>query len=186
MSLTGEFIHKMVTHINCNPAASRENTYVLDMDIDWLKESFNAEAVRLVNNIPFQKERDREITKNVLCIKKIRILPEADGKFFFIPFGNTIGIFGVTDADKNCKILVCAYKMTEILNLQFLTGMVFDTFIKILTPEANPKELIDDLQENPEHSMIYDGVRFSLFEDEDLTWISAISKKAPFLIEEDD
>lgn len=186
MSLNGEFIHKMVTHINYNPAASRENSYVLDMDIDWLKKSFNDAAVRLVNNIPFQKERDREITKNVLCIKKIRTLYEEDEKFFLIPFGNTIGIFGVTDDDKNCKILVCAYTMTEILNLQFLTGMVFNTFIKILTPEADPKELIDELQENPERSMIYDGVRFSLFDDEDLTWISAISKKAPFLIKEDD
>lgn len=187
MSLTGEHIHKIVTHINYNPAASRENTYVLDADIDWLKESFNDEALRMLDSIPFKKERDREITKDTLLIKDVHILyDKGGGKFFLIPFSDGIGIFGMTDADKNCKMLVCAYTVTEIFNIQVLTGMILDTFIKILAPEADPKELINELQESSEHSAICGGVRFSLFGDEDLIWLSAISDKAPFLIEEDD
>lgn len=186
LGFTNEDIHEIITYINTHPAASRENTYVLDCDIDWFKESFNAVAMRTLDAIPFKGRRERELMEEALLIKDINIVYEGNGKVFLIPFNNNLGIFGLTDGDENCKILVFAYILTDIKNLTILTGLIFDSFLKAIVPDINCPAVAEELKNSSANNVICNGVSFSLFRKDNLFWYSAVSEKAPILIEEDD
>ena len=181
LGFTGEDMHELITYINTNPAAFRENTYVLDCDIDWFKESYNAVATRTLDKIPFQKPRDRELMEDALLIKEIRVVYEDEdtGTVFIIPFSNNIGIFGLTDGDGNCKILVFAYTLTDIRNLTILTGLILDSFLKTIVPGVDSTDLVDELKNFPEGNAVRNGVRFSLFQKDNLFWYSATNENAP-------
>lgn len=186
LGFTGEHIHEIVTYINTNPATFREMLYALDCDIDWFKESFNAEATATLDKIPFKRPRDRELMEEALLIKNIRIVYEEHGKVFTIPFSNNIGIWGVTDSDDNCKLLVYAYTLTDIRNLTILTGLIFDSFLKTVVPGADVAALAEDMNQNPGGNVTCNGVRLSFFMRGDLYLYSAMNDKVPVLIEEDD
>lgn len=186
LGFTDEHIHELITYVNTHPAAFRENTYVLDMDIDGLKTTFNAEAMRTLDQIPFKKPRDRELMENALLIKDIRTVyaDEDTGTVFLIPFNNNIGIFGLADGDGNCKILLCAYTLTDIKNLTALTGLILNSFLKAIVPDIDGTALVDELLS--EENAVRNGVRFSLFQKGILFWYSAVNEKAPVPIGEDD
>lgn len=186
LGFTDEHIHEIITYINTNPAAFREIPYVLDCDIDWFKESFNAEATATLDKIPFKKPRDREVMEDALLIKEVRVIYEENGKVFLIPFNNNIGIFGLTDSDENCKILVYAYTLTDLTNLTFLTGLILDSFLKTVVPGGDSAELNVEMKNNPGGNVTCNGVRLSFFSKGDLFLYSAMNDKVPILIEEDD
>lgn len=188
LGFTDEHIHELITYVNTHPAAFRENTYVLDMDIDGLKTTFNAEAMRTLDQIPFKKPRDRKVMENALLIKDIRTVyaDEDTGTVFIIPFNNNIGIFGLTDGDGNCKILLCAYTLTDIKNLTILTGLILGSFMKALVPGVDVTDLVDELKSFSEGNAVRNGVRFSLFQKGNLFWYSAVNENAPVQIGEDD
>ncbi len=186
LGFTDEHIHDLITYINTHPAVFRKNTEVLDMDIDGLKTTFNAEATRTLDKIPFKKPRDRELMENALLIKEIRTIyaDEDTGTVFLISFNNNIGIFGLANSDGNCKILVCAYTLTEIKNLTVLTGLVLDSFLKAIVPDIDGTALVDELLLN--ENAVRNGVRFSLSQNGRLFWYSAVNENAPVPIGKDD
>lgn len=186
LGFTGEHMHEIITYINTNPATFREMPYALDCDIDWFKDSFNAEATATLDKIPFKRPRDRELMENALLIKNIHIVYEGHGKVFINPFNNNIGIWGVTDSDENCKLLVFAYTLTDLTNLTILTGLILDSFIKAVAPDADVAALSEEMKQNSGGNVTFNGVRFSFFLKDDLYVYSAMSDKVPVLIEEDD
>ena len=186
LGFTDAHIHEIITYINTNPATFREIPYVLDCDIDWFKESFNAEATATLDKILSKGSRDREVMEDALLIKNVQIVYEEHGKVFLIPFNNNIGIWGLTDSDENCKILVYAYTLTDIRNLTFLTGLILDSFLKTVVPGGDSAELNIEMKKNPGGNVTCNGVRLSFFLKDDLFLYSAMSDKAPVLIEEDD
>ena len=186
LGFTGEHMHEIITYINTNPAAFREIPYVLDCDIDWFKESFNAEATATLDKISFKRPRDRELMEDALLIKNVQIVYESKIKIFIIPFSNNVGIWGVTDSDENCKLLVFAYTLTHLTNLTILTGLIVDTFLKTVVLGADSDELNEEMKKNPGGNVTCNGVRLSFFMRDDLYLYSAMSDKVPVLMEEDD
>lgn len=188
LGFTDEHIQELIIYTSTHPAVSCENAEVLNCDIDWFKESFNAEAMRTLDKIPFKKPRDRELMEEALLIKEIRTVyaDEDTGTVFLIPFNNNIGIFGLADGDGNCKILVCAYTLTDIKNLTILTGLILGSFMKALVPGVDVTDLVDELKNFPEGNAVRNGVRFSLSRKGILFWYSAVNENAPVPIGKDD
>lgn len=186
LGFTSEHMHEIITYINTNPATFREIPYVLDCDIDWFKESFNAEATATLDKIPFKRPRDRELMEDALLIKNVDVVYEEHVKVFTIPFNNNIGIWGVTDSDENCKLLVFAYTLTDLTNLTILTGLILDSFIKAVVPGADVAALSEEMKQISGGNVSCNGVRLSFFMKGDLYVYSAMSDKVPVLIEEDD
>ena len=108
MKITSEQIDKIMAYIEQHPAASSENIAPLNVDIAQFQKSFNAAITPYIEKAQLDGEL-REIMEKLFLIDEYQTFDVNDGKFFFNIFGDSVGIFGVTNHEDQFKILLCIY-----------------------------------------------------------------------------
>lgn len=171
MRITSEQIDKIMAYIEQHPALSPENTATFDVDIAQFQESFNAAITPYIEKAQLDGEL-REVMEKLFLIDEYQTFDVHDGKFFFNIFGDSVGIFGVTNHEDQFKILLCIYNTPEDKNNLTLSSLVLASFTKVLLPnEIDVEKFLRELSTSG--TKIQGGVKFSIAADGKLIFVTA-------------
>ena len=174
MKITSEQIDKIMAYIEQHPAASSENIATLNVDIAQFQESFNAAITPYIEKAQLDGEL-REIMEKLFLIDEYQTFDVHDGKFFFNIFGDSVGIFGVTNHDDRFKILLCIYNTPEDKNNLTLSSLVLASFTEVLLPEEiDVERFLRELSASGTKTQ--GGVKFSIAADGNLNTLSATAQ----------
>lgn len=151
-----------------------ESSATFNLNAETLKEKFNGIITPILQEATGSD--DVSAMAHLFLIKDYKVFEGADGDTFANIFGDyRVALVGATAADGNFKSLTLCYTTPENSDESIFTIWLLTAFVKSVAPEANPQTLMNDLTaENSSGSVVADGVKFSIAEDENLNVLTAI------------
>lgn len=150
-----------------------DNSATFNLNADTLKEKFNGIITPILKEATGSD--DVSAMAHLFLIKDYKVFEGADGNTFANVFGDyRVALVGATAAGGNFKSLTLCYTTPENSDESIFTIWLLTAFVKSIAPEANPQTLMNDLTaENSSGSVLADGVKFSIAEDENLNILTA-------------
>lgn len=176
--LTHEQIDELVECIGQNPATMSANTSTLNVDIDGLQKDFNADINSILAQAQFENDEQREVMEKLFLIKDYQIFAAEEGKIFMNAFGNSVVIIGVTgNEDDRFKLLACAFATPENQDDMTLSSLVLASFVKVILPDADPEQFLNELFSAQSGDLIRDGIHFTVEQNSNLNILTAVVAK---------
>ena len=150
-----------------------KSSATFNLNADMLKEKFNGIITPILKEATGSD--DVSAMAHLFLIKDYKVFEGADGNTFANVFGDyRVALVGATAAGGNFKSLTLCYTTPENSDESIFTIWLLTAFVKSIAPEANPQTLMNDLTaENSSNSVVADGVKFSIAEEDNLNILTA-------------
>lgn len=153
-----------------------ESSATFNLNAETLKEKFNGIITPILKEATGSD--DVSAMAHLFLIKDYKVFEGADGNTFANIFGDyRVALVGATAAGGNFKSLTLCYTTPENSDESIFTIWLLTAFVKSIAPEVNPQTLMNDLTaENSSGSVVADGVKFSIAEDDNLNILTAVAQ----------
>ena len=164
---TDEQLKQMISITMQNPAA-----VPLNLDVATFQKNFDAFITDFFNRGD-DPDRSNKL-KKIFLIGEPKLATADEMTLFVKRFPNGAAIFGSVDENGKFKVLNYFTTFTEDKNERLVHVMVFEAFIRGISPDNDAINLLTEAKENP--TVTKAGVKYSFVKDGKLNIVSAVAE----------
>ena len=164
---TDDQLKQMISITRDNPAAVSMN-----LDVATFKTNFNAFMAKFLEET--NAGEDIAQLKEIFLIGEQNTITKNGKTLFLKDFHEDAAIFGSVDANGKFKVLNLFSTLAENKNELLIRRLVFDAFVKGISPDVDTTALLKKSKENP--TVTVGNVKFSFSTVDNLDMISVVAK----------
>ena len=167
---TREHVDRMMTLTLQNPAVKKSAT--LPVDAETFRRNYNDFITNFIRGT--SAGTDAFMMERIFLIDGLKIFTRDGSELFAKNFINKVAIVGLIDGGK-CKVLNIFAAPLEDQNDALFNVLILQGFINGISPGLDATALLDEIKRSPVESATYNGVRYSVIRDGDLSIVTAVA-----------
>ena len=167
---TREQVDQMMTITAQNPAVKKSAK--LPVDAETFRQNYNDFITNFIRGT--NAGTDAFMMEKIFLIDGLKTFTRAEGKVFAKNFLNKVAIIGLSSGGK-CKVLSIFAAPLEEQNDALFNVLILQGFVNGITPGLDATALLDEIKRSPVESAVYNGVRYSVTSDGDLSIVTAVA-----------